>query len=193
MYTFTNTTNKFKKSFGFTLIELFISLSIAAILSLVGIPELSRTIQKNQSSNAISQLIGFYNMARSEAITRQNPVYLCGSNSGTTCDKEWTKYAIIFLDDDGNKKPSATEIVKMATLSLKNSYIKSRLAFGSNYIAISNQGRPKHLGSMIYCSNKNTKVFIGRITWNRTGRVYKGIDKNNDNIIDDINGQPLTC
>jgi len=70
MYTFTNTTNKFKKSFGFTLIELFIALSIAAILSLVGIPELSRTIQKNQSSNAISQLIGFYNMARSEAITR---------------------------------------------------------------------------------------------------------------------------
>jgi len=46
---------------------------------------------------------------------------------------------------------------------------------------------------MIYCSNKNTKDFIGRITWNRTGRVYKGIDKNNDNIIDDINGQPLTC
>jgi len=129
MYTFTNTTNKFKKSFGFTLIELFIALSIAAILSLVG------------------QLIGFYNMARSEAITRQNTVYLCGSNSGTTCDKEWTKYAIIFLDDDGNKKPSATEIVKMATLSLKNSYIKSRLAFGSNYIAISNQGRPKDLNT----------------------------------------------
>lgn len=71
--------------FGFTLIELVITVSIAAIVLAAAIPSFREIIQNNRITAQANELVTAFNLARSEAIKRGVRARACASTNGTGC------------------------------------------------------------------------------------------------------------
>lgn len=70
---------------GFTLIELIITLAIAAILLTVGVPSFQDTIKNSRISSQANEFITDLNYARNVAVTQKNAITICQSSNGTSC------------------------------------------------------------------------------------------------------------
>ncbi len=68
---------------GFTLVEMVITLIVAAILIAVAVPSFSNMINTNRLTTATNAMVGALNTARMEAIKRNGSVQFC-SNLATT-------------------------------------------------------------------------------------------------------------
>ncbi len=104
---------------GFTLIELIVALSIAAILLTLAAPSMSSFILSQRLSGQVNDLIADLNLARSEAIKRGVSVTICKSANptaaspacNTTTGDAWTTGRVIFVDLDGDGVIDAGETV----------------------------------------------------------------------------------
>lgn len=103
---------------GFTLVELMVTLAIAAILLGLAVPSFKSMIQSNAMSSTVNTFLADMRFARSEAIRRGGSVVLCRSDapeaSTPKCatgsgDNGWVSGWIIFQDNDGDKKYDASE------------------------------------------------------------------------------------
>jgi type IV fimbrial biogenesis protein FimT len=88
---------------GFTLIELMVTIAVAAILLTVAVPSLQDFIQNNRLSAVTNDLVADLAVARAEAIRRGSRVTVCASdNAGTataTCSgSNWSAGRLIFSD-----------------------------------------------------------------------------------------------
>jgi len=94
---------------GFTLLELMITMAIAAILLTVAVPSFQTTIGNNRLATQTNTLVTDINIARSEAVKRGTGILLCSSanpNAATpTCTgagNAWTGGWLVFVDADGS-------------------------------------------------------------------------------------------
>jgi len=69
---------------GFTVIELLIALSIAAVILTLAVPNMGRFIEKRRLIGAAEAVYGQMQYARSEAISRSSKVYARVSADGST-------------------------------------------------------------------------------------------------------------
>ena len=85
---------------GFTLIELMFTVIVLAVLLGIGLPSFREFRQASQMAAATNNLIADLNFARTEAIKRRQPVTLCRSDDGATCDTAAGEFRgwIVFLD-----------------------------------------------------------------------------------------------
>lgn len=85
---------------GFTLVELMITLAIAAILVSVGIPSFRSVIQTNRAATQTNELVTALNLARSEAVKRSSNISVCASSDSATCSasSNWATGWILFAD-----------------------------------------------------------------------------------------------
>ena len=76
---------------GFTLLELLVVISIAAILLLVAVPSFLDSTQRTNRNAAVTALADAVSVARSEALGRGIATVLCTSTSGSECTagSEW--------------------------------------------------------------------------------------------------------
>lgn len=92
---------------GFTLIELMVSVAVAAVLLGIAVPNFSSIIVSNRLTTYANDLVTALNLARSEAIKRgvQITVSRKGDNSGQW-ESGWDVYADLnsnlVFDDDGD-------------------------------------------------------------------------------------------
>lgn len=106
---------KTTKSAGFTLIEMIITLAIAAILLAVAVPSLRESMQKNRTTAASNELTGSMNVARSESVKRGTRVVVCKSANNADCvtsnaagyEQGW----IIFVDSNNDAVRDAGEAI----------------------------------------------------------------------------------
>lgn len=109
-----HTASRRVRSGGFTLLELMVSLAVAAVILVLALPEFSAILHKNRVRAASTNLYATMSLARNEAIKRRNSVRVCPSANGTSCrfDGVWTGGWIVFNNADGNGSPSAAEIIR---------------------------------------------------------------------------------
>ena len=74
---------------GFTLIELMITISIAAILLAVGVPSMRDMIQQNRLTGNVNEFVAANMLARSEAIKRGSSVTLCRAVNAEAGSDAW--------------------------------------------------------------------------------------------------------
>ncbi|GFE83369.1 hypothetical protein GCM10011487_53690 [Steroidobacter agaridevorans] len=86
---------------GFTLVELIVALSIAAILLAIAVPSYSNSQLNSQLRASANDLIASINLARSEAIKRGTTVTLCASSDGENCGGEWHEGWLVLREADG--------------------------------------------------------------------------------------------
>jgi type IV fimbrial biogenesis protein FimT len=106
---------------GFSLIELMVTLSVAAILIGLVAPNMRVFLLNNQLSGGVNDMLHSIQVARTEAIKRQLPagggVVVCGTADPTvadaalTCDYATFKAWFVFVDSNANWQHDANEPV----------------------------------------------------------------------------------
>lgn len=91
-----------KASLGFTLVELMITLVVAAILLAVGVPLFSGVLASNRAAAEVNSLVTTLRFARTEAVARGRAVSVCPRKEGSTteCDTAWDNGWLVFVDLD---------------------------------------------------------------------------------------------
>jgi type IV fimbrial biogenesis protein FimT len=89
-------------SHGFTMIELLVTLTVAAILFGIAIPSFRSFLLNDRDTGQINSLLGSLGYARSEAVKRASPngVAVCPSADGQNCDVgPWSEGWIVKYTD----------------------------------------------------------------------------------------------
>jgi type IV fimbrial biogenesis protein FimT len=105
-----------KNDAGFTLIELIVTVAIAAIVLAIAVPSFQETITSNRLTTFSNTLVASLNFARSEAIKQNRRVTLCSSADGLSCatggyQQGW----IVFIDSNNNATvPNAQNVLQVS-------------------------------------------------------------------------------
>ena len=96
---------------GFTLIELMVTISVAAILLVIAVPNFRTFVLNNRITGQANDMMTALNYARSEAIKRGLPVSMCSSTTGAACAGvlTWGTGWIVFADPNNNGTLDAGE------------------------------------------------------------------------------------
>ena len=96
---------------GFTLIELMVTLSVAAILIAVAVPSFGSLISNNRISSSVSAFNQTLNLARSEAVRRGTVVSVCRSSDQITCtNTPWDRGWLVWVDPDNDRVLGNAEV-----------------------------------------------------------------------------------
>lgn len=112
---------------GFTLIELMITIAVAAVLLAIGLPSFQQSLRSNRVATATNEMIGALSLARGEAIRNNGGGAVCPSTNGTACGGAWSDGWLVWADTNGNSALDAGEAVL-------------RYSQGSPRLAVSNSG-----------------------------------------------------
>jgi type IV fimbrial biogenesis protein FimT len=103
---------------GFTLIELMVTVGLVGLLLAAVIPNMRTFLRNNQLSGGVNDMLHSIQVARTEAIKRQNGnVVVCGTADPTAadtamaCDYATFKGWFVFQDTNGNWQHDAAEPV----------------------------------------------------------------------------------
>ena len=152
---------------GFTIIELMVTLAIAAILVSLAAPSFKDIIQNNRMTTQYNELLASLSVARSEAIKRGEDVIALSSN-GNNWEDGWT----VFVDTDGDGAPSAAETIRVgATLSGNNTlrFPRDRITYASSGL-----GSGLITGTFTLCDDRGNAEARGLVV-SATGRVRHAI------------------
>ncbi|WP_115717415.1 GspH/FimT family pseudopilin [Gallaecimonas mangrovi] len=172
---------------GFTLVELMMTLVVAAILVTISYPSLSRFVTDNQLSSEASQLQAMLASARHHALNYQMPVVVCPLVNNS-CTSSWNGEISVFVDTDAdNKKSADDEILQtLAAADHQRVFDQSSIAFAADGMLKTNAG------TLVLCEGSNANLYNGVII-TKTGRSRVAEDVDNDGYRDDQNGNHLSC
>jgi len=167
-----------KGNSGFTLIELMVTLSVAAILVTVGVPSFMSTIASNRVTAATNEVVTALNLAKSEAIRSGQNTVLCASANGSTCGGNWSDGWILFSDTDTDHTKDAEEQAIRVHAAAEQS-----LGFifkSADYIEFKPNGRSNENGHFCFhnsYSDENSRAVI----ISQLGRIRTEVRKGSDN------------
>lgn len=191
--------------FGFTLIELMVTIAVAAIILTQAVPGFNAIVQNNRLISQNNEFISALNEARSEARKRGTLVTVCASTDQKTCDTtHWERGWIMFSDldsdrvlDSGTDTCLAIEdclirvgvgLYKGNTLSAK----KSSAAINTGYIQYSPGGTIDAAVTFTFCDKRGDGYARASII-NTMGRAISASDSGTDGIVNDVDGNNVSC
>ncbi|MAS09307.1 GspH/FimT family pseudopilin [Salinisphaera sp.] len=164
---------------GFSLLELLVTIAVAAILLAVAIPSYRSVVQRNAMAATVNDLVGDLNYARSQAVTRGQRVFMCKSGGNSTCnaDGDWSQGWLVYAPDPGTTTPTRANTLRVRgalegqiTISGNNN-ITSEVFFDPNGFAMGSIGTFTAQGESV---TRRTEVVIsstGRIRTEQTAKT----------------------
>ena len=142
---------------GFTLIELMVTLAVAAILLILGVPSFQEFIKSNRMTTRVNAFVSGLHYARSEAAKRGSRVTLCKSADLGNCTTSggWEQGWILFTDQgtagtiDGNDAIISAFHPEPSDVTIRgNTFVKNRISYLSSGIV-----EPSN-GTVIVCDDR---------------------------------------
>lgn len=130
---------------GLTLIELLVTIAIAAILAGLAAPSFRDMIVGNRLKSHASALLSSLLLARGEAIKRNGRVVLCKSADGAACTLSggWEQGWIVFADGNNNAALDAGETVIQRQAALGDGLRLTGNLFITNYVSYAAMGETR--------------------------------------------------
>jgi type IV fimbrial biogenesis protein FimT len=159
-----------RRSRGFTMMELLVTLAIAAVILAIGVPSFRDFMRNARLTGAANELLITVVRARSEAVRRQAVVSVCPSStpdqSGATCTGAATQGYIAFIDANSNCIRDGGELsddnlvsyqlTHTTVTSTKNGTCVSFAASGFRRVVA---GQPNTMRAMFCDSRGNARIF----------------------------------
>lgn len=170
---------------GFTLVEVLITLVVAAILLGLATPTITTLTRNKMITTQANELVSSLALARSEALKRVSRVTVCKSADGSSCTNtgSWDQGWIVFNDSDNDAQVGSSTGVGTSQQIIK---VYSALDGGNtltgstnvaNYVSYVSSGHSKLIdgtfqaGSLVLCDDRGAGEHAREITVNITGRV----------------------
>ncbi len=178
---------------GFSLLELIIVLSIAAIIAAFASASFDTVLKNSRQQSALSELISLINLARNSAIQEQITVTLCPLASDNKCGADWSKPIVAFRDPDRTKSASnESQILRVVQLN-DSGHVTGKTGI-RNYFRFRPSGLAEEaIGNIIWCPDDHDNKYASQIRINMGGRPFVSKDSDNDGIVEDAYGHPVQC
>jgi type IV fimbrial biogenesis protein FimT len=162
-----------KRNNGFTLIELMVTLALAAIIAFVAVPNMSNFVLSSKIKNRTSELVSAIGLARSAAIKNKAPAILCVGTATTCSGTDWGAGWVAWLDSDGDSvfdsgSPDNEPMLYVAELSAGD---KATINFASSSLRIRPDGTIATAVTIDICDSSRSGEQGRRISINITGRT----------------------
>jgi len=179
---------------GFTLLELLITLSIAAILVSLTAPSFQQTIDNNRLNTLNDKLLTFLRAARTEALSRSRAITVCPSNDQATCSGSWGDGWIMFVDNDADRVLDSgdDELLKAGDSGLEG-YSVSLISDVSDSAQFNNEGRSVERGTYQLCGPNSTNSDARGIIMQLSGALRYALDSDSDGVRETHAGADLSC
>ena len=148
---------------GFTLVELLVTVGIAALLAAVAAPSVQGLVANNRlktHGNAVqSSLMG----ARTEAIKRKARVVVCKSADQASCSNSggWQQGWIMFVDSNDSASVDAGEAILEKVPALSGSFALTGEGNLADYVSYTGTGAAKLANSEVFQTGLMTLCPIG--------------------------------
>jgi type IV fimbrial biogenesis protein FimT len=190
-------TYKLNIASGFTLVELLVGLSIAAILISLAVPSFRTLVENNKTQTLTEEIATSLNFARSEALRRARAVTVCPSNDQATCSGTWNDGWIVFVDNDAGRTFSAgVDTLLDVTQGSSQNYTISLNSTITNSFQFSNQGfsaETSKIGTYKVCGPTAESARARGVVIQFSGSTRFAADSNADGIREDHNGDNFAC
>jgi type IV fimbrial biogenesis protein FimT len=140
---------------GFTMLELLLTISIAAILLVIGIPAFQEFGNRQRMSASINLLHSHLALARNQAIRFNIHVVACPGDivNGCSEDSNWSEGWIVFGDLNGDRQYQGLENMYRSEPGLEFMTIHS--SSGRQYVRFHPNGSaPGSNGSISFCDRR---------------------------------------
>ena len=153
---------------GFTLLELMVTLAVAAVLAALAAPSFQSAIATSRLKAQANDIVGAIAMARSEAIRRGTRVTICKSGNQTSCATtgNWEQGWISFIDTTRDATATAATVdagetvIAVGQVTNTSNVIKGSTDL-ANYVSFASDGRAKTMagaaqsGTLRVCSTSS--------------------------------------
>ncbi|WP_413692305.1 GspH/FimT family pseudopilin [Pseudoalteromonas sp. KJ10-2] len=112
---------------GFTLVEMLITIAVAAILLAIVVPSFNSLIESSKERTTRDSLVSAIHTASQLAQSERVNVYLCTTTNGESCEdtKDWGSDWLIYQDDDSSGDFDEDYDTIVAKISAKTNLITS--------------------------------------------------------------------
>lgn len=145
------------------------------IFILVGIaaPSMQTLIERNRIEAAVNAIFNALSTARSESITRNQPVIVCKSADRSSCSSSgnWEQGWLVYIDNNANGSLDTTEDIIHSSAALNDGFTLKALSPIGNTIAFQANGTTSDTGIIELCPPSGDKAKGYSVIVSITGRA----------------------
>jgi prepilin-type N-terminal cleavage/methylation domain-containing protein len=183
--------NRFAFARGFTIVELIVTVAIAAILLAVAVPSFTSFAQKRAISHKTVEVRNALELARGLALSQRQVWTVCTVDASNSCVSSEGLRLLVFRDDNDNKDFDTGEILQQ-DVDINSIALQMSASFGRSYMRFARNGEALESGNIEVCSTNQAVDYGRQAIVFRSGRIRLSSDSDGDGY-DDTGGTKIEC
>ena len=172
---------------GFTLIELLVSMAVLGLVLAMAVPTLSQSRRQTEVKSVQARLLNDLTRARTDAISRGNPVSLCASSDGSHCDGSWNGWLVF----EGPVPNTTTAVVNPIS---QHSINAVAVTANRTQITFASWGVVDAALEATLCDGRGELSNARALQVSALGRARTSVDADNDSVHEaPSSGSALSC